>query len=70
MPVSDAGVVGFGRRVSLSQRYVQVKKAAMRAHNSQCPPILGGPAQNLFQPYSFLVQFFDRYELFFEKSRL
>jgi LmbE family N-acetylglucosaminyl deacetylase len=54
------------RRIE-AREYVPVKTAAMKAHRSQYPKSLGGLSEGLFQPFSFRVQFFARYEIFFEK---
>ena len=55
------------RRVSGHGPYRAMKMEAMRGHQSQCPPVLGGTASNLFPPRSFLQQFFAPYEIFFKK---
>jgi N-acetylglucosamine malate deacetylase 1 len=51
-----------------AKAYQQRKINAMKAHHSQFPSRFGGLSDSLFQPYSFWIQFFARYELFFEKN--
>ncbi len=50
--------------------HVRTKNTAMKAHHSQYPRLFGGLSENLFQPFSFWIQFFARYEIFFEKRAL
>jgi LmbE family N-acetylglucosaminyl deacetylase len=50
-----------------ARAYVPTKTTAMKAHRSQYPKLLGGLSEGLFQPFSFRIQFFARYEVFFEK---
>ena len=57
------------RRIN-AHAYVPAKKTAMKAHHSQYPRLFGGLSENLFQPFSFWIQFFARHEIFFEKTAL